>query len=280
VIWLWLACSSASADRATYRASLEQPDATKAAESCLAISEESLRGDCQTTAAVRLAHASRFTSATAVCDAIDHPMWKEECWFHAADEAGALGAEAVDACRHAGRYRENCLGHAIGREVPRIEERFAKPGDELQLHDAVRDLVARYKPNAPEDQREATVERMVGQILSKRWEGQPFDASRCGQIAPDLCRLAYRMNLDAAPPEVPLERICKDGPTLERVTASNAPAWAPGSDAMAAQVWTELCADLTSGKVARDARHSMGVPPIGAPAPAPDHIPGEPQKER
>jgi hypothetical protein len=270
-LWWWLGC--AASDRDVYLSAARDPDPTVAAATCDAIGDGALRGACRTDAASRLAHAGRFKSAVAICEATGHPMWREECWFQAADDAEVVGAEAIDACRHAGRFRENCLGHAIGREVPRVEARFAKPGEEARLVDGVRDVVGRYKPNAPDDQREVTVERMVAQILSKRWEGAAFDASRCGGLRPALCQLAYRMNLDAAPPEVPIEQICVDGPSLERVQAGGAPIWTPNSETVALSVWSVLCDDLATGRVRRDAGHSMGVPPIGAVDPG--HLPGQ-----
>jgi hypothetical protein len=279
VILLALAACTRESDAAlNLEAAKAEPDAAVAI--CRRIRDDGAQGDCLMATAGRIAASGRFKSATALCETIETAVFHDECWFLAADEAGALGAEAVDACRHAGQYRENCLGHAIGREVPRVEARFANAGQERALQDAVREIVARYKPAAPEDQREVTVDRMVGQILSKRWEGQPFDAARCGEVTASVCRLAYRMNLDGAPPAVPIEQICRDGVTLDRVTAAQAPAWTPGSDETALAVWRELCEDLRSGRVQRDAQHSMGVPPMNAPPPDPGHLPGEDQPKR
>lgn len=280
VAWLLgtLACAGASDAAINLEAARAEPDAAVAI--CRRIRDDGARSDCLMATAARIAASGRFKSATAVCDTIEVAVFHDECWFLAADEAETLGAEAVDACRHAGQFRENCLGHAIGREVPRAEEKHAKPGQERALQDAVREIVARYKPAAPEDQREVTVDRMVGQILSKRWEGLPFDAARCGSVTPAVCRLAYRMNLDGAPPQIPIEQICRDGVTLERVTAAGAPAWTPGSDEAALAVWQALCDDLASGRVRRDAQHSMGVPPMNAPPPDPSHLPGGDAQDR
>lgn len=253
-------CRTRTSDTELYLQAMEVPP-ERATDVCARISIPSMRGECQTHNAAAVAREGDIDLAWQLCEKIDDQVWQEECWFLTTDEAEVIGEDAVTACRRTGRYRTNCLGHAIGREVETTEKKHDGVGREPELEKAVGDVVARYKPNAPDDQRQVTVDRIVAQILSKRWGDGPFDASKCGNAKPEHCRLAYRMRLDAAPPEIPIERLCRDGVTLEGVTAARAPYWEPGSEADAQLVWKQLCDDLASGAVRRDATTSMGVPP-------------------
>ncbi len=269
-----LACHGVPDSQRYLTASRQTGD--EAFATCSGIKATDARGECETYAADGLAKKGDGTHAQALCDKVDAPIWKEECWFLTGDDLNLVGDPAGSACTHAGRYRSNCLGHAIGREVATTEHRFAAPGREEQLTAAITEVVKRYKPNAPADQRSVTVHRVVAQILSKRWVGSSFDVDKCGKAPLDLCELGYRMNLDAAPPEIDLEGICKQGPTLALVQAARAPDWVPTSEGPALAVWKGLCDDFASGKVARDAAHSMGVPPNTPRTPPPQGvIPGD-----
>lgn len=273
MIWaVVLACAPDGriADRATYLEALRQPYA-EAEVTCKRVLLPDLRGECLTEAASAAATARDVAAAQRICDSVDDPLWRDECTFLAADQLHLKGDDAVAWCNRTHGFRENCLGHAIGREVEDVEGRYGKAGLEGVLEQQLTETVARYKPGAPEDQRRATVDRILAQILSKRWEGAAFDASLCGKATEAMCALAYRMQLDGAPPEVDLAAACAAGATPAAVAAARAPGWAPGSEAVAAITWREFCADLTSGKVVRDGSKAMGV----GPAPVPGALPGE-----
>ena len=258
------------ADRAVYLEALALPPA-EAAAACRRIEHPPLRGECAVSAAAVAATAHDASTADAICRAVPDDLWRDECTFLAADDLKLTGDDAVSWCNRTGRYRENCLGHAIGREVFDLEGRYGKEGLEIALDTAVSETVARYKPNAPNAQRRNTVERILAQIFSKRWEGAPFDATKCGKASTDLCALAYRMHLDGAPPQIDLAAVCAAGATPEAVLAANAPGWLPGSEAVAAKTWSDFCADLAAGRVVRDGSRSMGI----GPAPVPGALPGE-----
>lgn len=262
-MWLvaLLACAGPS-DRELYlRAMGEAPE--DAAATCAGIDAPQTRGTCGLHAAHAAARAGDEHLAFRLCDGIDGDTWREECHFLVADTVGLVGDDAVAACRRAGRFRSNCLGHAIGREVAKTEKQHDAVGREVALTDAIRGVVARYKPGAKPDQREATVRRIVAQILARRWEDGPFDVAACGDAPEDLCRLAYRMRLDGAPLEVDVEGVCAGELTLERVLAARAPGWVPASEAAAVATWRALCNDIAAGLVRRGADVGMGVPPRG-----------------
>jgi hypothetical protein len=269
--WLLGLLACGPPDRSLYMASLDVP-ADEAIALCQRIGDRGLSGDCQTHTAARLATTDP-TGAVAICQDIGDAMWVEECFFLVADEGELTGDAAVTACRRAGRYRHNCLGHAIGREVRSTEHLHNAVGSEAALLTAITGVVARYKPGAPSHQQAATAETLTARIIAARWKDTEFDAALCGAADPLMCTRAYRTNLDATPPEIDIGGLCARPLTKEAIEAVGARAWADGSERVALTAWQELCDDLAAGRIHRDGQHGMGMAPR-QPPPA-GVLPGE-----
>jgi len=261
-----VACGPAS-DRDLYLEAMAAP-AGQGRDTCLRILGAHLQGECLTHDAAALAVAGQVDVAFSLCQEIRDPVWQVECWFLCADEAELTGDRATHACRHTGRFRAHCLGHAIGREVKDVEARHGRVGQEVQLLQGIGSVVHRYKPGAPPDQRSVTEHTLAARIIAAREAEAPFDQARCGAAPPELCARAYPVSLDGTPREIDLEGQCDVERTPETVAASGARAWAEGSEDLAASVWASLCDDLESGRMSRD---DLGQPG----PPVPGRLPGE-----
>lgn len=88
-------------------------DAEAALQACDQVRDVALHGDCQTQAVIK----GRLD-----CDRVHDAMWREECWFQAADEARQRGAfdAGIAACERSGRFRDNCLFHYWQHDVMRV----------------------------------------------------------------------------------------------------------------------------------------------------------------
>lgn len=271
------ACSTpdATRDMEAYLAAARAETVDASLARCEGIARVELRGECKTHAANRAAETRDTERAQAICSQVQAIFWREECWFLTTDTLALTANDAILACRNAGRYRQNCLGHAIGREVKDTELRYGKVGQEIALRGAIHEVVRRYKPNAPDAMRAVTSETLTARIIASRWEEGAFDRTLCGRASDAICTRAYRTNLDATPPEIDMEGLCSDGPpTREAVAAIGARTWTDASAPLAREAWTVLCRDLQSGRIARDGSKAMGLAPRRAP-PRPGSLPGE-----
>ena len=90
----------------------EDPDALVAF--CPTLPYAELQTTCRVQAAARFGHRGASDAAWAQCDAIEQPIWKEECHFRAGEELGRTG-ETLESLRHcaaAGWFGRFCLTHA------------------------------------------------------------------------------------------------------------------------------------------------------------------------
>ena len=84
------------------------------------------------------------TRADELCPVVTDPALRDECWFVQVDSRELVGAEAVRACRAAGRFAGACHGNAISREVSRL------PAMELPaLTAAIEAIVLQYRQPKP-----------------------------------------------------------------------------------------------------------------------------------
>lgn len=258
---LLLACAPPS-DRELYLQALDV-GGVEAGGLCAQIQDRSLQGECLSHAAATLVKGGHAEEGFRRCREILDPVWQEECWFLVADEAELLGEEARGACRHAGRFRAHCLGHAIGREVRDVETRFGKVGQEAALMQGITEVVARYKPGAPPDQRLTTVHTLMSRIIAAREAELPFDPVRCGEAPPELCDRAYRTSLDGTPREIDLEAPCHAELSREAVAEAGLRTWVEDQDGLGERVWTQLCYELETGQMRRGEKVQPGPPRPG-----------------
>ena len=255
ILGLFLGCAAPS-DRDHYLAAVKTEGSTaEARRHCEAIHRADLRGECIAESAAAAAANGGAEATERSCEAIDQGPWRDECWFLGADTLGLIGDPAISWCGRAGRYRGNCLGHAIAREVKSTESRLDAVGQEPALLAAVSAIVDRYKPAAPESQRRRSAEAMTASIISTRLEEQPLSAHRCGQASEAICGQAYRFALEAQLKARNPEGVCSAPIALDSVMAAGFTGWAPAAAPLAMSQWELLCADL------RNRESRMGAPP-------------------
>lgn len=109
---LLLACApSPTHDHATYQAVVAAPSGDVAADlaRCATIADADLAGDCA------------LVAAADHCDQIAPGLWRDECWFQAAEAANRRGdaTAAIDACGAAGRFAPECTYH-LWRQAAKV----------------------------------------------------------------------------------------------------------------------------------------------------------------
>lgn len=121
----------AEPDHALYLQALHA-DAADGWDTCLRIVDVPLRSECQATRAARDLQFDR-------CGEIATPVWKDECWFEAAEAEARAGdkEEALSACRRGG-FAQECQDHVLGMlamtwladPVPVVADRYEalRPG--------------------------------------------------------------------------------------------------------------------------------------------------------
>lgn len=103
--------SGSPAERYAEAARLGPTDPAAAGRLCRSL-DLPLADECRTLTA-HAAAAAFPERAEALCEAVESPFWRGECWFLVAEELVPVlgGASAATRCAHAGSFRGNCLDH-------------------------------------------------------------------------------------------------------------------------------------------------------------------------
>lgn len=213
---------------------------------CADLEAEGERGECATAHAVVLAKAGDRAGAFALCEPITDD-WHDECVFRTSDALKLEGDDAFQACQSAGRYEDQCAGHAATRMVAAMDDLPLEVGQELELIDAIDARVAAW----PVKHR-ATVNRTgVTRHIADRFDGT-FDVALCGELPTELCRLSYAetMRQDAS---LDREVLCAKPRTSPTVQAAGGTAWTAASNSIVQAALNDLC-----GSWAGDAPRPMG----------------------
>lgn len=103
--------------RAAYLALVAAPSGDPAVDlaRCRGLPDADLAGDCALVAAL--------AADPVACGAIDAGVWRDECWFQAAEIAQRAGdvARAVDRCGRAGRFGPECTYH-LWRQAAKVAQ--------------------------------------------------------------------------------------------------------------------------------------------------------------
>lgn len=259
MIWLLLSCTSPQrSDRARYLDST-LADRDEAAAICATIAGSDLRADCLIHAAARHARSGDIGTAQATCQTIDMALWRDECWFLTADDAGLIGEDALAACRESGRFRPHCQGHALGRAVQAV----ALPvGGEVDSARSIGRLVTYYRPKSTGLKKRIIANELLAVRVGDRWAETPFDPTLCGTLTSSMCAWAYRASLDgtdSAPGE-----LCPGPVTSEAAQSIGLSGWSAAGEAIAGAVWSGICTQVADGmpvdlKPARLPSELMGV---------------------
>lgn len=119
-MWLWmLGCGAEPVpDAEVYRAVLSDRDGPvdAALRQCLSIQDAALKGDCA------LSVAGRAQPPGSACPDVPAGLWREECWFVAAEMVNRAGdsTRAVSFCQSAGRFQNDCAQHLWQTPVHRL----------------------------------------------------------------------------------------------------------------------------------------------------------------
>ena len=242
MIWL-LACSSPQrSDQAHYLDSTTAERAQAAAR-CLPIADGALRADCLIHAAARHARAGDITTAQATCQQIDDALWRDECWFLTADDAGLIGEPALSACQQAGRFQPHCRGHALGRAAQQLD---IVVGQEAAGARSIGALVASYRPRSAGVKRQVMANELLALRVAERWSAAPFEPSLCGALSASMCAWAYRASLDAAAAELAAQ--CPGPVTNDSVRTIGLTGWTEEGQTTAAAVWAGICQQVADGQ--------------------------------
>lgn len=249
LLWLVLAlgagCGEAgpteAEERAAYLAAVDAGDPA----ACAAITRAELRGECTAQGARELADGGEAALAWEACGSMAGGAWRDECHFLVADALALTDDAARRACADAGRYREQCLGHAIAREAA-VHFGSVPWGEEARLLSELEAVVGRYIGGG---EVHLKARRLLAGELAARQPGQPFGEANCGSAPREVCVDAYVERVKQAARLVNAEEsdgswrhACGRVVAPERVAALGLPAWEPELDDIAQAAWRELCA--------------------------------------
>ena len=206
----------------------------------------SVGGDCELTIAGRRLDAGG--AAEAVCGDVRAGVWRSECWFLAAEAAGAAGRDgyAAQLCRRSGPFAEDCAQHLWQGALHR------------QMHGRADALPEAVAVASRTHDRWATKLAWTGDFSGRFWglgfelafSGQPIDPGRCDGLAPE------RRGQCARAAEALLSR--ELAPALERAGVELC-ALPPGAAAVAP--WLPLVPDPRLDAVVEQRRMARCPPP-------------------
>lgn len=207
---------------------------------CAALPSPDEVGACLALNADRTARAGDAKGAWATCQAMAAGMWRDECHFLVTDAEGVVGDEAKAWCQQAGRFRLECVGHAIAREAQPLLAATPR-GGEGRLSQDLTTLTARY---LGAEQAPAKAHKVLVDHLTARDPERPFHAGVCGSAPPLACRDAYveRVRRAAPGPGQPWRAACGMTVSIERARQTGQPLWDEDAAAPVAAAWSRLCA--------------------------------------
>ncbi|MEL6342527.1 MAG: hypothetical protein AAFV53_05300 [Myxococcota bacterium] len=237
-------------DHARYRSVLTQPGlpVDDALAACDAITDRDLRGDCALSAVT----APGRDDIAGRCPAVPRGVWREECYFIAAERVNRQGDAVLAAglCQQAGRFSLDCAQHLWQTPVHQLIFSKGTAGFAHALP-AAEQLYAAWAPVLASETDFET--RFWEKYFGNGFEGQgrPIDLSACdGVPAPrrDACRDAgaayfYREIGPAADQAGEMDVLC----ALKAPDAAALARWLPAApdpllDQTAAMRVAELCA--------------------------------------
>jgi hypothetical protein len=239
LVCLLVGCATASEPepgRAAYLAAVG-----KGADACMAISSDSLQGECLAFAAADLAPTDQ-AAAEQVCARVQHHLWRSECTFLVCDLAAVTVDQARTCCATAGEFSHRCIGHAVTRAVYAAFEPFG-PGRELQAWEAGRAVAQDALGHGGFDR----AKRTFVLWLLDRVDGPVLKAEHCGTAPQNLCAEVYaelvvkRAQSKGRDPASFARSACARIVTVERATQLGLPGWEPELDSAVQQAFEGMC---------------------------------------
>ncbi len=209
---------------------------------CAQISDAGLSGECASLTARELAQDGQIDAALSTCQGMAPGGWRDECFFLISDVSRLSGDAAKQACAAAGQFRNQCVGHAIAREVSAVLN-ATEPGGEAEAYAQLDVVVQRYIPGR---EREGRIRQIMAGYLADRSPEAPFSLVLCGTAPQMLCQEAYIervRNAERAAGRADGEwrRACGTHVSMERAVSLDLPGWTPDFDGLARAAWAQLC---------------------------------------
>jgi len=209
---------------------------------CVPIPDAGLAGECFSLTARELAQDGQLDAALATCQGMSPGGWRDECFFLISDVSRLSGDAAKQACAAAGQFRNQCVGHAISREVSEILNAMTL-GDEAEAYAQLDVVVQRYIPGR---EREGRIRQIMAGYLAERSPTEPFSLVLCGTAPQMLCQEAYvervrNAERAAGQADGAWRRACGAHVSVARAVSLDLPGWTPDFDGLARAAWGQLC---------------------------------------
>ena len=244
-----------------YLAALSADDPAAGFAQCADLSTASLRGDCQSDLSERLLQPdSTMAEVTTICDTIEQPAWRHECWFMAADIRQVTGPMVWAACEQTGRYRSFCFDHALQRELAAV---VLPLGAEDDAQKQILALLEMYFPDERDALLQERFNRSLAYRVGARWRsGDDFDPMLCSPLNGPLCRFSYLHSVSND--DVDIAAICAAPEQTPAVVEQHGGyGWTEAGAELAEQVWSDLCRSRRSprrGPSPLPRRHLLPLP--------------------
>ena len=242
LLGVMLGCSAPD-DGALYRQAAALPPA-QAAASCDRISDAALQGECLSFAATAAVDQGETALAATVCAQASAAFWREECAFMIADRRGRRRAAAVRDCAPAGRFEDDCLSHALERDLESLPAATRGPGGEQALYAELLDMATHYAA----DEATANAELLLAHIIARRIGPGPLRLQACGQSPESACHKGFLIALSIPGPGVDRGAACRSARTAEAVAAAGLRPWDPDAEPQGRAALTALCDAMARGK--------------------------------
>ena len=189
-----------------------------------------------------LARAGQLAQAQATCVSLDAGTWRDECHFLLADAQADTPLQVRELCGQAGRFRNQCVGHAIARAITGIIH-DSRPGTELQTMAA---LDAAIEPYIPGPGRAMRVEALMAKEIAGRTQDSHFSVETCGQAPAIVCQKAYAERMRSAVrasgrQDGAWRAACPPPVDQERAATLQLPTWDDALDEVISGGWLQLC---------------------------------------
>lgn len=189
-----------------------------------------------------LALDGQLAQSQSTCAALEAGTWRDECFFLLADSQADTPLQARELCGQAGRFRNQCIGHAIARAVTDII-RDSRPGAELEM---MASLDVAIEPYIPGPGRAMRVEALMAKALAGRAQDGHFSVETCGKAPAVVCQKAYAERMRSAVrasgrPDGAWRVACPPPVSQQRAAELQLPTWDRALDEVIAAAWLQLC---------------------------------------
>jgi hypothetical protein len=221
-----------------FREAQQQSNATKSADQCQSIQNESMRGECIWYAAQKA--ITQGVDPFPICEKSPTLPWKHACVFEVADRNSVIGEKALIWCKQAGDFYRRCMYHAIQREETQLMKQYPF-GKERELISEIQ----RRLSDVGEIKEDPLSQTLTARILAKRfvskWKKNNellFSEEHCGTAGMSICSDAYRFSLKLTRRR---PQVCVVPMDVLLVKKARMPRWSEDFELQAMDAWEDFC---------------------------------------